>query len=171
MSQLNVINEAKRKVNMPLILSILIGDFLHNFCDGVFIGVAFLGCGRSTAITIMLVTLYHEIAQEIADFFLLTEHANMRVLHALFLNFLAGLSVVFGGILVLAVDVTDMFIGLILAMTSGTYFYIAACECMPRADAVVETWLDRVLTIVVFVVGAIPVGLALINHSHCDVGH
>ena len=156
---------------MPLILSILIGDFLHNFCDGVFIGVAYLGCGRSTAVTIMLITLYHEVAQEIADYFLLTEHAGLKPLQALLLNFIAGLSVVFGGILVLAVDITDMFIGLVLAMTSGTYIYIAACECIPRADAVVETWIDRVLTILVFVVGAVPVGLALINHSHCDVEH
>ena len=75
----------------------------------------------------------HEIAQEIADFFLLTEHAGLTICQALTTNFVAGLSVVFGGLLTLAFDVNDFAIGLVLALTSGTYFYIAAVECMPRA--------------------------------------
>ena len=161
-------NNESKTIDYPLVLSILIGDFLHNFCDGVFIGVAYLGCSNSVAITIVLVTLYHEIAQEIADFFILTEHANLTVCQALSTNFLAGLSVVFGGLLTLAFEINDFAIGLVLSFTCGTYFYIAAVECMPRANAVVESLSDRLLTIVMFIVGAVPVGLALINHSHCD---
>ena len=156
------------KKNYPLIISILTGDFLHNFCDGIFIGVAYLGCSDGVALTIVLVTLYHEIAQEIADFFLLTDHAGLTVCQALTANFVAGLSVVLGGLLSLAFDVNDFAIGLVLSLSSGTYFYIAAVECMPRAHKVVETVYDRLLTILMFMIGAIPVGLALINHSHCD---
>ena len=89
----------------------------------------------------------HEIAQEIADFFLLTEHAGLTICQALTTNFVAGLSVVFGGLLTLAFDVNDFAIGLVLALTSGTYLYIAAVECMPRADKMVETVNDRLLKV------------------------
>lgn len=156
-------------INWPLVLSILIGDAFHNFCDGVFIGIAFLGCDTDTAITIMLITLYHEIAQELADYFLLTKHANLAPLRALLLNFIAGLSVILGGLLVLALEISDLTIGVILALAAGVYIYIAACECLPRVNLVVETWKERASTIPIFLLGTIPVGLALINHSHCYV--
>jgi len=154
--------------NWSLALSILLGDALHNFCDGVFAGVAFMLCDNATAFTIISVTLYHEIAQEIADFFILTRHCGFSPLHALILNFLAGLSVVLGGILVLAVDMSDMSIGVLLALASGVYLYVAACEYLPRVNAVLSTAKDRILLLFMFIIGAIPVGLTLLNHSHCE---
>ena len=117
----------------------------------------------------MLITLYHEVAQELADYFLLTQHAKLAPMKALVLNFISGLSVVLGGILVLALDISDLTIGLILALAAGVYIYIAACECLPRVSLVVQTWKERALTIPIFLVGAVPVGLALINHSHCHL--
>jgi len=125
-------------------------------------------CDNATAFTIISVTLYHEIAQEIADFFILTRHCGFSPLHALILNFLAGLSVVLGGILVLAVDMSDMSIGVLLALASGVYLYVAACEYLPRVNAVLSTAKDRILLLFMFIIGAIPVGLTLLNHSHCE---
>ena len=164
----NEVVEVKTSIDIPLALSILIGDALHNFCDGVFIGVAFSLCDASVAWTIMFVTLYHEIAQELADYFLLTKHAGLTPFRALLCNFLAGLSVLLGGLLVLAVDFTELSIGILLAMASGVYLNIAATECMPRVMHVVSTTGERLLLLVMFLVGAVPVGLTLINHSHCD---
>lgn len=149
-------------------MSILIGDALHNFCDGVFIGVAFSLCDTATALTIMAVTLYHEIAQELADYFLLTRHAGFTAFKALLYNFISGLSVVLGGITVLATEMSEMSIGILLALASGVYLYIAACECMPRALKFVSNASQRLLLLAMFVVGAVPISLTLLNHSHCE---
>ena len=158
-------------INYSLALSILVGDSIHNFCDGIFIGVAFNACDNTTAYTIVFVTLYHEIAQELADFFLLTKHAGLSPVKALAGNFVAGLSVVLGGIVVLAVDVSDLTIGAILSISAGVYIYIAATECLPRVNEVVKSHADRLLSMFAFIVGAVPIGLTLLGHSHCDAHH
>ena len=158
---------------MPLALSILIGDGFHNFCDGVFVGIAFKRCNSSIAMTIVGVTLYHEIAQELADYFLLTRHAGFTKFNALLFNFLAGLSVVFGGLLVLIVELNDLALGVLLGLASGVYLYIAACECLPRVTSIVSTGKEWAFLLTMFALGAIPIGLTLINHTHCEAeeGH
>ena len=154
-------------INMKVCLSVLIGDFFHNFCDGVFLGAAFLLCSRNVAYTIMAVTLYHELAQELADFFLLTKHAGLSIYLALTLNFLSGFSVMIGGMITLAIDLNEKAIGVLLAVAAGVYLHIAASECLPRVEYIVETNKDRVISLVIFILGAIPIGLTLLNHSHC----
>jgi zinc transporter ZupT len=156
------------KVKWGLVTTIIVGDAFHNFCDGIFIGVALSLCSRTTAYTIMAITLYHEIAQELADYFLLTKHAGLKPLHALSLNFVSGLSVLLGGIAVLVSPISDLVIGVLLSIASGVYIYIAACECMPRVQAVLRSSTDRIVSIMMFIIGAVPIGLALLNHSHCE---
>jgi len=46
--------------------AILMGDFLHNLVDGLFIGAAFSGCDTAMGWTITAATVYHELAQEIS---------------------------------------------------------------------------------------------------------
>ena len=159
-------------INYPLCATILIGDSFHNLADGIFVGIGFLLCSNDVALSILFITLYHEIAQELADFFILTKHAGLSVKWALLLNFLSGLSVMLGGIIVLAVnDITAHAVGIILAVAAGVYIYIGASECIPRVEKQLRGWKDRVLGIVMFAVGAIPIGLALLNHQHCDGSH
>jgi zinc transporter ZupT len=163
---------SQKKKAYHLALSILLGDFCHNFCDGIFIGTAFSLCDNATAMAVVVATIYHEIAQEIGDFFLLTKHAGFSILAALGFNFLSGLSVLFGAIVVVAADVSDLGIGSLLSVSAGVYLYIGTSECIPRANAAVrEDVLDGLLIILAFFVGAIPTGLVLLNHQHCDAGH
>mmetsp|Transcript_14799 Transcript_14799/g.18036 ORF Transcript_14799/g.18036 Transcript_14799/m.18036 type:complete len:234 (-) Transcript_14799:231-932(-) len=144
-------------------------DIFCNFSDGVFIGVGFMLCDNNTiAFTIVGMTLYHEIAQEIADYFILTRHCGFTYKQALLLNFTTGLSVVLGGILVLAVGMSDMSIGVLLAFATGTFINIAACECLPRVNSVSTTAKDKLLLLALFTCGAVPIGLTLLNHVHCD---
>ena len=157
-----------RKVNYGLAASILLGDAFHNFCDGVFIGVALLLCDVTTAYTIMAVTLYHEVAQELADYFLLTKHAGLKPAVALSLNFVSGLSVMLGGIVVLATPVSDMTVGVTLSVGSGVYLHIAAAECLPRVTEVIKSRKDRLVSIFFFIVGVVPIALTLLGHSHCE---
>ncbi len=135
-------------------------------------GTAFLNCNRDLAIAISAATVYHEIAQEIADYFMLTKFCNIPPLKALFLNFINGLSVLFGAIMIVGIEnMSDVGIGSILAVSSGVYFYISVAECFPRARAAHKNSRDKLISLVAFVTGVVPIGLVLMNHGHCDAGH
>ena len=157
----------KTVVDMSLCASILLGDAFHNFADGVFIAAAFKSCSTGTAISIILVTLFHEIAQELADFIILTRYAGLSICKAMVLNFLSGLSVCLGGVVFLAGDPSDQATGIILAMAGGVYFNIAACETIPRLEKIVNSRWDRAWTLLSVIIGTIPIGLILLNHQHC----
>lgn len=161
------IKPKKKKTNYRLAASLFVGDFFHNFSDGIFLGTAFKFCDPSVAFAVALATIYHELAQELADYFLLTEHCGIPPVKALILNFLCGLSVVFGVILILALDVSNMAIGCILAISAGVYVHVAASECIPRVEKELKTFKDRAVSILCFVIGAVPIGLVLLNHGHC----
>jgi zinc transporter ZupT len=166
-AEAQLVTKTKTFINYRLGATILIGDALHNFADGLFIGAALLTCSWGTAMSIMMVTLFHEIAQELADFIILTRYVGLSVVRACLLNFLSGLSVCLGGITVLAGNPTDEAIGILLAMAGGVYVNIAASETIPRLESFVKDRGDRVLTLVSFIVGTVPIGLVLLNHKHC----
>jgi zinc transporter ZupT len=158
---------ARSNINYPLAGAILIGDFFHNFADGIFVGTAFMLCSYDLAVTIALATIYHEIAQEVADFYVLTKHCNLKTWVALVLNFIGGLSVLIGALIVLAVDINSMISGCILAVGGGIYVHNAATECFPIAKASHDCMKDKIVCLFSFVIGAVPIGLVLLNHSHC----
>jgi zinc transporter ZupT len=47
-----VINERPTPINWAMVIGITLGDFLHNFTDGVFIGTAFTLCTYDIAISL-----------------------------------------------------------------------------------------------------------------------
>jgi zinc transporter ZupT len=161
--------EAKKPVNWGLCSSILLGDGFHNFADGIFLGSAFLSCGTTMAVSVMVATLYHEIVQELADFVMLTKHAGLSIPKALFLNFVSGLSILLGGIVVLTANLSSMGIGMLLSMSAGVYIHIAAVEYMPRVTDILESRLDYLYALFMFALGATPIGLVLLVHEHCEV--
>ena len=70
----------------------------------MFIGTSFLLCSRDFGFTLVGTTIYHELAQEIADFALLHHHCGLSAFVAILYNFLSGFSVMIGALVVLAVD-------------------------------------------------------------------
>jgi len=154
--------------NYRLAASILAGDFFHNFADGVFIGSAFLLCDRNLAIIVTATTVFHELSQELADYFLLTNQCGFSPMKALAFNFVSGFSVMLGLVVVFATDVSDTAIGVILAMSAGVYFYVALTECAPRINAYLTDTLRRATSFLFWVLGAVPIGLVLLNHTHCE---
>lgn len=151
-----------------LACSVLVGDFFHNFADGIFIGTAFLLCSRSIAITVSATSVFHELSQELADYFLLTNQCGLSPLKALALNFISGLSVMLGVVVIMAMEVSEESVGVLLSMSAGVYFYIALTECAPRINHYIVDTYCRVLSFVFWSVGAVPIGLVLLNHEHCD---
>jgi zinc transporter ZupT len=147
-----------------------VGDFLHNFCDGVFIGAAFQSCSASLGWTIVATTACHEFAQEIADFIILTKRAGLSIQKALIMNALSGFSVILGGIVVSANSLSNLRIGILLAFGSGNYIYLAASELYPsiHSSDTEMPLAHKVLGFALFALGACAVGLVLLNHEHCD---
>merc|ERR1739844_707542 len=86
-----------------LIFSICFGDFMHNLCDGFFVGAAFKECSDSMAWGIAVGTILHEIPQELSDYLILTgPQVGLSTVTALMINFICGTSVLIGAIIVLA---------------------------------------------------------------------
>ena len=155
-------------VDNKLVASIVLGDGFHNFADGIFIGIGFKLCSRQVAYAIMISTVYHELAQELADFFILTTQAGLSPAKALAFNFVSGLGILLGGLVTLANDIEADSIGAILAISAGVYFYIAGAECLPRMEKAILCAKERLLSLLFFVLGCIPIALVLLNHEHCD---
>ena len=150
-----------------LATSVLVGDFFHNFADGIFIGTAFRLCSSSIAITVTATSIFHELSQELADYFLLTNQCGLSPFKALALNFISGLSVMLGVIVIMAIDVSDETVGVLLAMSAGVYMFVALTECAPRVNHYIVDNRCRVLSFLFWAVGAIPIGLVLLSHEHC----
>jgi zinc transporter ZupT len=151
-----------------LAASILAGDFFHNFADGVFIGSAFLLCDRNLAIIVTATTVFHELSQELADYFLLTNQCHFPTWKALAFNFVSGFSVMLGVIVIFSTEVSNTAIGVILAMSAGVYFYVALTECAPRVNQYLTSTRRRACSFLFWVLGAVPIGLVLLNHAHCE---
>jgi Predicted divalent heavy-metal cations transporter len=55
--------ETQRQKRMRVLTGVILGDFMHNFCDGILIGTGFTGCSDGLAWSITRATAIHEIAQ------------------------------------------------------------------------------------------------------------
>jgi len=168
--QVQKISSLGNKVRV--LCGILLGDFMHNLVDGIFIGAAFVGCNNQVGWTITAATIYHELAQEVSDYLVLTDpmQGNLKPLTALLLNFVSGLSVVLGAIIVVGADPGDQANGLLLAFGGGVYVQIAATECAGRVNNAVKTTKMRLASILFFCFGAVSIGLVLLDHEHCVPG-
>jgi len=167
---MNVKNKTSEYYNIKyrLITSIFFSDAIHNFIDGIFIGAAFLTCSNATAVCVTILTIYSEISQEMADYFLLTQCAGMSIPRACLLLFSSGLAVVVGALMIIGAGLGELGIGVFLAFASGVYLHISASECLPRVYSVVKASRDRWFALTFFVLGALPIGLTLLDHGHCD---
>lgn len=111
----------------------LIGDGIHNFMDGISMGSTFhqsfkLGVANTLCI------IFHEIPQELSDFGVLLS-AGFSVKRALLFNFLSGVICVIGCLL--AKIVLHQYASLVenkllLAITAGTFLYIACADMVPE---------------------------------------
>lgn len=115
----------------PIAYLILFSDGLHNFIDGLIIAAAFLA-DFSLGIVTLLAVAFHEIPQELGDFAVLV-YSGFKKHLALFLNFLSGLTAIFGGILgyFLSKSFENLIIFL-LPFAAGSFIYIASSDLIPE---------------------------------------
>jgi len=135
----------------PFAYTNLVGDGLHNFIDGIIIGVAYLvniPVGIATTVAVVL----HEIPQEIGDFGVLL-HAGFSKQKALAMNFLSALAAVLGTVLALWLgDVTSTFTQILVPFAVGGFVYIAGSDLIPELHKHNGTS-NSILQLLAFVLG------------------
>ncbi len=148
-------------------ISILVGDSLHNFVDGLMVAAAFLhspSMGFLTAFAIFA----HEIPQEVGDFLVLL-NAGFSKKRALIFNLCSGLACVLGGIVgYYSLQNFLPYIPYILVFAYSSLVYIAMSDLLPQMQYH-NSKKEYVMQIMF-----ISLGLALIyvfaHKMHIDIG-
>jgi zinc and cadmium transporter len=112
-------------------LSVLVGDGIHNFCDGIIIAAAFL-VSPELGVTTSLAVILHEIPQEVGDTIVLI-NAGFSRRKALLYNAASGLAAVVGG--VLGYFLVGSWQGLfpyLLVAASSSFIYVAVADLIPQ---------------------------------------
>lgn len=111
--------------------SVLLGDSIHNFCDGLIIAAAFLTDVRLGVVTAAAV-IAHEIPQEVGDYIVLL-NAGFGRAKALLYNALSGLASVVGGVLgYFVVGPWEGLFPYLLVAASSSFIYVAVADLLPQ---------------------------------------
>jgi zinc and cadmium transporter len=111
--------------------SVLLGDGIHNFCDGLIIAAAFLADTRLGVVTALAV-IAHEIPQEVGDFIVLLNAGFSRA-KALLFNALSGLAAVAGGVLgYFLVGPWESLFPYLLVVAASSFIYVAVADLLPQ---------------------------------------
>ena len=110
---------------------VLLSDGVHNFIDGIIIGISFL-VSVPLGIATTLAVILHEIPQEIGDFAVLL-HAGYTRKRALWLNFLSALTAVLGTLVAFMLgEAGESFTNWVLPIAAGGVIYIAVADLIPE---------------------------------------
>jgi len=158
--------------------NIIVGDFFHNFFDGVMISLAFSLCSATYGWTVLGAIIAHEAPQEVADFMILLS-AGMTVPQAALFNFLSALSALLGVIVTMSAvqdrdDINYAALGYLLVINSGIFTYIGAAEMVPQflshnhgKETTLEDIKKTLMLLVFFILGTIIIGLTMLSpHLH-----
>jgi zinc and cadmium transporter len=136
--------------------SVLVGDSIHNFCDGVIIAAAFVADTRLGIVTALAIVA-HEVPQEVGDYIVLL-NAGFTRSRALAYNALSGLAGVVGGVVgyVLVPSMQEVF-PYLLVVAASSFLYVAVADLLPqlqrrlpwRETAAQVAWIALGLVIVV----------------------
>lgn len=111
--------------------SVLLGDSIHNFCDGVIIAAAFLADMRLGVVTALAIVA-HEIPQEVGDYIVLL-NAGFTKGRALFYNALSGAAAVLGGVLgYFVVGAWEPLFPYLLVVAASSFIYVATADLIPQ---------------------------------------
>ena len=145
--------------------SVLLGDSIHNFCDGIIIAAAFLTDTRLGVATAAAIVA-HEIPQEVGDFIVLI-NAGLSRTRALFYNALSGLAAVVGGVLgYFIVGPWKSLFPFLLVVAASSFVYVAVADLLPQMQRRLP-WRDTVSQLAWLAGGLSMVMFAMrLLHSH-----
>ena len=138
--------------------TVLLGDSIHNFCDGIIIAAAFLTDTRLGMFTALAI-IAHEIPQEVGDYIVLL-NAGLSRRKALLYNAMSGMAAVVGGVVgYVVVGPWEAMFPYLLVVASSSFIYVAVADLIPQLQhrlsakdtAAQLAWLGVGLAIVIFV--------------------
>jgi len=111
-------------------LMILVGNSVHNFCDGIVISAAFLVEPRlGIATTIAIVA--HAVPQQVGDFAVLV-HSGYRRPKAFAFNIATGFATLVGGVAgYFALAEMQQLLPTVLAIAAASLLYVAVADLIP----------------------------------------
>ncbi|KAL5500291.1 hypothetical protein EMCRGX_G011827 [Ephydatia muelleri] len=143
----------------PLAWLLITGDSIHNFTDGVALGVAIsssLSLGISTAIALVL----HEIPHELADFAILIS-TGMKWYVAFLLNFLHSLAAMVGFFVGVAIGTnSEAAVDWILTATIGIFLYISLVDLLP---SIIHNTEKGYMLAVIFIMASIGFAVSFVS--------
>jgi zinc and cadmium transporter len=147
--------------------SVLLGDSIHNFCDGVIVAAAFLTDVHLGVVTALAI-IAHEIPQEVGDFIVLL-NAGLSRTRALVYNALSGLAAVLGGVLgYFIVGDWEALFPYLLVVAASSFVYVAVADLMPQLQRRLP-WRETASQLAWIAAGVVIVLLAmqgLHGHAH-----
>jgi zinc and cadmium transporter len=142
--------------------TVLMGDSIHNFCDGIIIAAAFLHDWHIGVVT-SLAIIAHEIPQEVGDYIVLL-NAGLTRRKALLYNAASGLAAVLGGVIgYFIVGPWQALFPYLLVIASSSFVYVAVADLIPqlqhrlswRDTAAQLAWLGGGLLIIVVAISTL----------------
>jgi len=163
------VNKTKKLFSSTVILN-LTADALHNFTDGLAIGVSFayenrIGINSFDLISLLksragfasISVMMHEIPHELGDFAILVS-AGLTKWQAVKAQFITAIAAFFGtGVgLLLMQQKTTIGDDILMPLTAGGFVYIAACSILPELlEEKCCSIVKRILQLLSFCVGII----------------
>jgi len=111
--------------------SVLVGDSIHNFCDGVLIAASFLADPHLGFVT-SLAIIAHEIPQEVGDYIVLI-NAGFSRMRALAYNMISGMAAVVGGVLgYFLIEPWQDYLPYMMVVAASSFVYVAVADLIPQ---------------------------------------
>jgi zinc and cadmium transporter len=145
--------------------AVLVGDGIHNFCDGIIIAAAFLTSPELGLVTALAIVA-HEIPQEVGDYIVLL-NAGFSRRKALLFNALSGLAAVAGGVVgYFVVGPWEDLFPYLLVVASSSFVYVAVADLLPQMQRRLP-WRDTVAQLAWLLVGlGVVMAATSMLHSH-----
>jgi zinc and cadmium transporter len=143
--------------------SVLVGDSIHNFCDGVLIAASFLADPHLGLVT-SLAIIAHEIPQEVGDYIVLINAGFTRG-KALLYNLISGMAAVVGGVLgYYLITPWQAYLPYMMVVAASSFVYVAVADLIPQLQRRLS-WRDTAIQLFWLAVGLVMIG-SIVRQLH-----
>ena len=145
--------------------SVLVGDSIHNFCDGILIAGAFL-VGPEVGVVTATAIIAHEIPQEVGDYIVLV-NAGFTKMRALVYNAISGGAAMVGGVLgYVLIEPWQDYLPYLMVVAASSFIYVAVADLIPQLQRRLS-WRDTAAQIFWLMAGLVMIaGIVHSMHSH-----